>query len=307
MKRIFLLLSVIGCFTFATAQEQPDTTNKKNPAQSLENNTPLRHYIEVAGQAGVASFVGDPRQGYFSPSYNAGLGFFYVMRSLPYHVGMRTGLAAESSQSRFRTSEGYADIFSTTDGEGQPLDVTYNIGSLSEVHTQVYFTIPLQFSVFGENLAFHIGPKVAIALADFSEQTLYQTTMSAKYPLSGVVVNNDAKLAMGYQEQQTLSVRHDKILPRIWAMVSAELTYDVPFGNKYAICFGLYADYALNHFTVAKSNNPSLLYVTPIEEGSTQLTRMSDSVLRAEYNGKQNVDRFGYFAAGLKVAFKMWD
>lgn len=287
----------------AVTEEQKE--DKK--VNSLENQTSLRHYFEMSAIGGVSSFVGNPKQGYFEPGYNTGLGFYYVMRSLKYHIGMRTGLAAESSQSLYKTTQGYSDRFSTFDGNGEPMDVNYSIQRLNERHTQVYFTIPLQFSVFGENLAFHIGPKLSIPLADFSNQVLYNTDLSCYFPLSGKTVLSDAQLAAGFQEQQTMSIRHDKILPKIWILGSAELTYDVEFKEHYALCFGLYADYSFNHFTVEKSANPSLLYLTPKEEGSTTLVRKTDSALRANINGSQMIDKFSYFAAGFKVAFKMYD
>ena len=319
-RRLFFIIAamMMSCsLTFAqTASEESSepsesaeqtSSKEEKKGNSLENQTQLRHYVEIGARGGVSSFVGNPKQGYFEPGYNAGFGFYYIMRSLNYHVGMRTGLAAEASQSRFKTTNGYSDIFTTVDGNGEPIEVTYDIQRLDETHTQVYFSIPLQFSVFGENLAFHIGPTFALPLADFSNQVLYNSTLSCYYPLSGVRVENDPLMAAGFQEQQTMSIRHDKILPKVWVLASAELTYDVEFNGHYAMCFGLYADYALNSFTVEKSSNPSLMYLVPAEEGSTTLVRKTDSALRANLNGNQMVDKFSYFSAGFKVAFKMFD
>ncbi|MBQ7210872.1 MAG: hypothetical protein IJS05_08280 [Paludibacteraceae bacterium] len=303
MKKSFLtlfLLSFVCAIAVAeTAQSDKQTSDSKTTGNSVRN------YLEIAGQGGVSSFVGNPHQGYFAPGYNAGLGFYYILRSLPYHIGMRTGLAAESSQSVYKISD-YSDTYLTVDAAGDPLEVNYNIGNINDTHTQFYFTIPIQFSVFGKNLAFHVGPKLSVTLTDFSSQDLYSVQLGCYYPNSGKRVDNDANLSAGFQPQQTLSVKHDKILPKIWLSAAAELTYDVNITKNYCITFGLYADYAINQYTVDKTTNPSLLYLTKMSDDSNVLIRKSDSALRGNYNGDQLVEKFGYFSAGFKVAFKVW-
>ncbi len=297
MKRIVCIMCAV--LTFSCAFAQTDSEQKQDASAAKPQST-LRHYLEISGNAGVTSFVGNPTQGYFAPSYNAGLGFYYIMRSMKAHVGLRTGLSAQTSENRFM-ADNYTDTYATEDLNNNPMDVTYTLRTVDEKINQVYFTIPLQFSAFGNNFNFHIGPQISIPLFDYTRQNIYNGTLSCStHP-------NDPNYSSGMIERQELTVKNDKVLPKVWIMLASEISYDVVFAERFALNFGIYADYALNSFSVETSNQPSLLTLQETQTGSGVLTRTTTSALRAQYKNQPLIDKFGYFSAGLKIALKMWE
>lgn len=287
---IILICLLISLCSFAKPQEAA-------PKQT-------QHIFEFAAQGGVSGLLYKSACGYMAPSFNTGASFNYIYRS-PHHVGFRVGLGAEGSQSIF-TAKDYQDTYMATDLDDDPIEIRYHIDRTDEKHTSVYFSVPFQLALFGNNFSFYIGPKVALPLASWSRGYMYNSTLEVYYPQYDALVNNSVALTAGNVEKQFYSENHAKYLPKIWVMLSADMVYDIKINKYHSLGIGLYADYALNNAKVAATDNLSLQYISDMHQ-QFPVTRQVESVLKANYQGGQLIESLGYFSAGLKIRIKVWE
>lgn len=268
------------------------------------NQKQPENIFEFAAQGGVSGLLYKSDGGYMAPSFNTGASFNYIYRS-PYHVGIRVGLGAEGSQSKFAAKD-FHDAYMATDLDNDPIEVRYTIDRVEEKHTSVYFSVPVQFAVFAKNLSFYIGPKVSLPLISWSRQSMYNSALEVYYPQYNAIVNNSVALTAGNVEKQFLNADDVKYMPKVWIMLSADLVYDIKIDKYHSFGIGLYADYALNRAKVTATDNLSLQYISDMHQ-QFPVTRQVESAMKANYQGNPLIESFGYFSAGLKLRIKAWE
>lgn len=277
---ILAVLSTISVF----AKQTPKSSNQ----------------LEIGLREGLSGLTYKSDYGKLTPGNNTGLDIAYRYESSNV-VGLRLGVSFDFSCSYLR-NKNYADGYSTTNVQNSPIDVNYTT-DFKEAHLQTLLSAPVQIGIFLGDFSIFVGPKVWMNLSADYKQTLNMAKLSVYYPEYDVTIHEGKVYDAGMQT----NIAHGKIRDpqKWWAGVSAEFNYlfRSPYRN-YGIAVGAYMDFACNTHKVTATDALSMLSITDTRNG-VPATRVQESALSTNnhHDGRQMVDRYGYFNCGVKVSF----
>lgn len=283
MRRWCIILAVLTTVSLL-AQQAPKSSNQ----------------LEVALREGLSGLTYKSDYGHLVPGNNTGLDVAYRYESSRV-VGLRLGVSFDFSCSYLSNAK-YKDGYSTTNVQNSPIDVSYTT-YFKEAHLQTMLSAPLQIGFFFGDCSVFVGPKVWVNLSADYRQTLYLANLNVYYPEYDVTIYEGKVYDAGLQK----NVARGKIREpqKWWAGVSAEFNYlfRLPY-KKYGIGVGAYVDFACNTHTVTATNGLSMLSITDTR-GGLPAVRVLESVLSTNnhQDGRQMVDRYGYFNCGVKLSF----
>ena len=261
-----------------------------------------RHTLEVGAKAGISSLLYQSDYGKSSLRVNTGLDIAYAYIS-PHYVGYRIGLSADYSASAFVATD-YEDQYTCTDVEFDNMEVHYTTQRWQETHHQLYLSVPIQFAVAYKRFEFYIGPKLMLPVYTKYDNRMENADLQCTYTAYQSTVSQALALTAG---NRALQAQEGDILrfPKIWYALSAEIGYSIPLAPKHALRLSLYADVALNAYSLTSVQNLSAILLTDTRYG-IPVERTIESALnanRALDHGKQVITSMRYFDFGLKVTW----
>ena len=282
--------------------------------------------FEMALRGGASMLMYDSDYGKMQPSYDFGVDLLFSYRS-PNVVGFRGGVAFDYAQSKFAMAN-YSDNYTITDYQGTQVNYSYNIGSVTEAHNQMYLSVPLQLALHFGNFAIFLGPKLAFPFKATFKQELMDVEATVSYPEYSVVANGN-ELVFDYNRESDSRYRvfsgdMDGIAAfKPWTInifASVDINYYIPISKTSSFGIGLYADYGLpflyNYNPKIDERSPyksSLLWLNDPAVEMPQMWREHNSVMGAfnmkdiapENTATQLVRKFNYLSAGIRLSYNI--
>ena len=138
------------------------------------------HLFEMGVHGGVAGLSTQPVYVNTQVGYNVGAQLYYNYLS-PYVIGFRSGVVLDCHNAGYGRQK-YQDHYSTTDVDGQQMDIDYTIGSLSERYTTWSVGVPLQLALSRKRTLFLVGAKAVFPFATTWKQSANHASLSVYYP-----------------------------------------------------------------------------------------------------------------------------
>ena len=268
--------------------------------------TYARHFLEVGARVGLSGLTYQTGYGSTVPGYHAALDVGYLYKS-PYWVAFRVGATVETASSSYRKAH-YEDAYTVTDVENETMTVQYNIGVLRERHYSYTASFPIQLGFHIQHFTFLIGPRFSLPFKGSYKQTASDAALAVYYPKYENLVEESFPLAAS--RNFAMENKGDLPLPKWQCSLAGELTYDFLIASQYGkaesfISVGVYFDAGLTSApTYPDADRHGILYLTDTRDGFP-LSRIMTPVLQAWREETPLVAKFGNFAVGFKVAYRL--
>lgn len=272
------------------------------PAMMLQ----ARSYLDLSARVGLSGLTYKTDYGNTIPGYHAAIDVGYLYKS-PYWIAFRVGASIEAASSSYRKA-GYEDSYSVTDVENEIMDVRYNIGVLRERHYSYSASFPVQLGFHIQHFTFLIGPRFSLPFKGSYKQTASNAALAVYYPKYDNLVEESFPLAASRNFE--MENKGDLPLPKWQCSLAGELTYDFLIASQYGktesfISVGVYFDAGLTSApTYPDADRQGILYLTDTRDGFP-LSRIMTPVLQAWREETPLVAKFGNFAVGFKVAYRL--
>lgn len=264
-----------------------------------------RHLAEVGVRGGLSGLTYRSNYGSMMPGPNAGLDLMYTYLSVN-HVGVRTGIGLDYSISHFVVNN-FSDSYITEDNQGDRILYTYAVDRWQEQHNQLYVSALVQLALDVRGWRFFIGPRFMVpAMMNYSEYAK-GVDIAATYPKYGNTLTGDVySLNLGKKDAPIQTGKMPS-KPNIWCTIAAETGYAIPITKDQTLFVGVYANYALNPSITSPGSNISAFQLSE-DWTNLPLQRVMSSAIEANQhtNGKPVIERFGYWDAGIKVAWQIY-
>ena len=265
-----------------------------------------RSYLDAGVRGGLAGLTYDCDYGGMLPGYHVAADVGYLYKS-PYWIACRVGATFEASSSTYRKTD-YEDQYTTIDVEEQTMQVQYTIGTLRERHSSYAVSFPAQIGFHIDRFTFLVGPRFTLPLGGKWKQTAADAALTVYYPRYDNLVEESYPLAAS--RNFDMEQRGDMTLPKWQCSLSGELTYDFLVASSYGkaesfLSVGVYFDAGLTTApTYPDKDRWGILHLTDTRDGFP-LSRIMTPVLEAWREEHPLVAKYGNFAVGIKVAYRL--
>ena len=261
------------------------------------------HVFEAGIHGGVASWSGQTAYVASQVGWQGGAHVYYLYLS-PAVVGLRTGVTIDRHSAGFGRMN-YEDSYSTTDVDGQQMDISYSIGRLNEQHTQWSVGVPIQLALTYYGFTLYAGGKAAFPFSGLFRQKAEHTALSVYFPAYDNMV--EESIPLGASRDFSMLNEGKITLPQVQWWLSFELNYAIPL-NRWAtryrsyLMIGAYADYCLTAYQPAQSSTESLLMLTDTRNGFP-LQHVLTPVVESNRQGVKLVNEGRLFDVGIKLSY----
>lgn len=262
-----------------------------------------QHQFEAGVHGGVAGWSADKSYVNSSMGVHAGAHIYYNYLS-PYVIGFRTGVTIDCHNAGFGKN-GYEDTYSTTDVDGEPMDIIYSVSSLRERYTLWSAAVPLQLAWSYDRFTLYTGAKAVFPLSGSRRQTVSHAALSVYYPNYDNRIDESYPLGASQDFDMNAAGRFEQ--PKVQWWLALELSYSIPLRiwsrkSRPYVIVGAYFDYGLSNILPDNNKAPSLIMLTDTRDG-LPLQRTLTPVMNANRHGSPLVMRCSLFDAGVKVSY----
>ena len=246
------------------------------PAMMLQ----ARSYLDLSARVGLSGLTYKTDYGNTIPGYHAAIDVGYLYKS-PYWIAFRVGASIEAASSSYRKA-GYEDSYSAS--------------------------FPVQLGFHIQHFTFLIGPRFSLPFKGSYKQTASDAALAVYYPKYDNLVEESFPLAAS--RNFAMENKGDLPLPKWQCSLAGELTYDFLIASQYGkaesfISVGVYFDAGLTSApTYPDADRHGILYLTDTRDGFP-LSRIMTPVLQTWREETPLVAKFGNFAVGFKVAYRL--
>lgn len=210
------------------------------------------------------------------------------------YLGIMTGLSAGYVQT-YQGINPYLDEFVLPTDAG---DVRYVVtaDNILETTRQIQLEVPVMFSmVTPKGFFLNVGPKLILPVYTTFSQTITNPNIHAYVPeLNGTSITNEVVMGKVTDEQANLNGSFNNEW-KVSLALAAELGYEFKFKNGHSLDLGVYADYSV-YSMYTKQGEGKVITITPPSVNGAAVVDVQ-SITGA------NANKFGFFDAGLKVAY----
>lgn len=204
-------------------------------------------------------------------------------------IGPRVGLSLAHSAGGF-SKDDINEQFVNTDYLGNAMAYTIH-GSAEQSLSNWQAEVPVMLSMNIYNVIVNVGAKMVYILSGKAEQTLSDNMITATYTAYHVDVTNE--LITGLMSPDYKSMTFDHNLPKLHAMISAEIGYRWEVAEQNFIGLAAYFNYGIWSNSSTNEATGHLVYVDPISNPVNPVASVHVGQLQTAYSLKANYMDFG--------------
>lgn len=263
----------------------------------------VQNIMEAGVRGGLSGLTYRTDYGVMKPGLSMGLDVAYIYLS-PHHIGLRTGVGLEWSQSVFE-ARNYHDKYSCIDVEDDYMQVEYTMARWTERHHQLYASVPLQIAFYQDDWRIFAGPKVMLPMLFRYENRAENADLTCLFPVYKSHITEALALSAGTIREQTEKGTVAE-RPLLWYGLSLETGYTLHLNWRQDVFVGIYADYMLNRHSVRSTDNLFALQITDTADG-VPVSRVLTSALESNHHLSdcQVITSYGYFSVGIKICWQL--
>ena len=210
------------------------------------------------------------------------------------YFGIMTGISAGYVQT-YQGVNPYFDEFVLPTDAG---DVRYVVtaDNIIETTRQIQLEVPMMFSmVTSKGFFMNVGPKLVLPVYTTFSQTITNPNINAYVPeLNGNPITNEVVMGKVTEEQANLNGSFNNEY-KVSLTLGAELGYEFKLKNGHSLDLGVYADYSVFNMYTKQGQSKIITITSPSVNGAAVVDVLSIT--------NANANKFGFFDAGLKVAY----
>ncbi len=284
-----------------TGHNAPQKTahTKAEKAEEEQFDWLPQQIIAFGPKGGLASFL--PQNGKWPASRPGNMGYigafdidytYTAMNHRQFGIGVHTGLTVGYTSNR--QSVYLLEQFPYTDVLGNEIDYRITADNVTERNSELVVSIPVQLALRYKGFYANLGVRAQLPLMQKFTQTITDVSVDAYYKQYDVHVVD--KPATGLLAKADYNMQGDWQGSKVDILLSGELGYYIPVGEKLVVGLGLFADYSV--WSLYSNERLGRVFsVSGVGEGP------QTAVVRAATLNSAYTNSLGFFDVGAKISF----